>query len=391
MVFELHDSGFGSHTTAKILNQRGVPVVPAFLSKDKADDAKRQVNRRWYQAYCGRLTLDRRVIGEYQPMRIVDGKKVPEGEPIPGYYPQIIPDELWNKVQDAKHPRHGVRTGTRKFRFSNLLTGMARCAYCGNVMSILGDNRGVERRTYLRCSAHHRGGTCDAKGVARYDWFEAKLLGALPGLPWGKLLEREPGDDPIAEIRKALAAIDMQIDRKNATSARLLKVLEDEDDPDPEIVARRRQLREEIKNLQAKRAGYAAELNAAEIGANSDLKVVENLTNLTLAMNVEDEIERAAVRQKIHAILKRMVKAALFLPAVKEEGEPPIPPRALIYLRGGLMLDIRIDRDSPIRAGFEMGKFGDFQAQTIEDGILPLEPNDEGTQLIRKDSSVVSG
>ena len=50
------------------------------------------------------------MLGEYQPHRLVDGKRIPEGEPIPDFYPPVVEREVWNAARAA------VEAKTRSIR-----------------------------------------------------------------------------------------------------------------------------------------------------------------------------------------------------------------------------------------------------------------------------------
>jgi hypothetical protein len=87
------------------------------------------------------------LIGRFQPCRkeveFVDGvrreKRIPIGEPIEGYFPQVVSDDLWQRARraSAKRARPGRgNTGGRKGTiFSNLCTGLVRCDACGSPMN----------------------------------------------------------------------------------------------------------------------------------------------------------------------------------------------------------------------------------------------------------------
>ena len=81
--------------------------------------------RNWSVPYVCRLLNDRRVIGEYQPYRKVGNKRVKEGPPVQGYFPQTIPLELWYRVQNQLAPRRKAWQG-RDGRVINILAGILK-------------------------------------------------------------------------------------------------------------------------------------------------------------------------------------------------------------------------------------------------------------------------
>ena len=117
LIFELSAKGFGGKSIQRELVRRGIKPI------GKGD---------WHYSTIGNWLMDRSVLGECRPKKLVhvDGvrRQVPTGEVIPGYYPQIISLELWHRVQAAlksrktgDHPKGG-RPGEN---VSNLFTGLA--------------------------------------------------------------------------------------------------------------------------------------------------------------------------------------------------------------------------------------------------------------------------
>jgi DNA invertase Pin-like site-specific DNA recombinase len=86
----------------------------------------------WYQSYIAKILSNRAVLGEFQPHVRVDGKPVPDGEAIQGYFPAIIDEELFYQAQFAKSQRRGAGAGRKGAAFTNLFSGLAKCAYCGS-------------------------------------------------------------------------------------------------------------------------------------------------------------------------------------------------------------------------------------------------------------------
>lgn len=109
-ILALAADGLGGHAITKHLNERGV-INPA------------SGKPHWPLATIRALLRDRRLIGEYQPCEMQNGKHVPIGEPIKRYYPQVVPVSLFRKAQAAITSRR--RTGSTKHgRTVNLFSGL---------------------------------------------------------------------------------------------------------------------------------------------------------------------------------------------------------------------------------------------------------------------------
>lgn len=370
-IFELAATGLGAHTIAKTLNQAGIAPPPASYSVHR-DESK----RRWYQAYVGRLTLDRRVLGEYQPMRKVGDRSVPEGAPIPGHYPAIITRELWDRVQAAKHPWAGRRTGVRNMKLANLFTdGLAVCGHCGGRMLVRGDYRkgAPPERLYLRCAGQQQGGVCDHRKTPRYERFEARVLAALPGIPWASLLKKAEPDAALQSLETQIQAICTAIESMENVSRRLLKVIESEDEPDGEIIARRREVQAEIARLGKEKGALIRERTSARVTAADDPHAVDQIAELTAMLKTEDEVALLETRQKLQAILKRVVKVARFY----AEGDG----FAMIEIRGGMSMRVPLGVEGEVSVGVSTD-WRAFATQNTEGGVPALAPNREGTALV---------
>jgi DNA invertase Pin-like site-specific DNA recombinase len=79
-VFHLCVSGLGLTAIVRRLNEEGVPSIGK--------------KRHWCRYYIHKLFTNPAVTGVYQPMTGSD-KRVPDGEPVPGYYPAIVDEGLY--------------------------------------------------------------------------------------------------------------------------------------------------------------------------------------------------------------------------------------------------------------------------------------------------------
>ncbi|HET6573039.1 MAG TPA: recombinase family protein [Fimbriiglobus sp.] len=76
----------------------------------------------WNKGYVNRLLTSRSVLGEYQPMTGPRGRRVPDGDAIEGYFPRLIDDALWAKVQATRGRRS--HPGSRRPRSRHTLAGL---------------------------------------------------------------------------------------------------------------------------------------------------------------------------------------------------------------------------------------------------------------------------
>ncbi|MBN6820630.1 recombinase family protein [Methylobacterium radiotolerans] len=147
--------GIGRDRIARILNARG--------------EKPWGHGTQWHGGTVQKLTDNRALIGEFQPHKLVYeerkgvmvAKRVPVGDPIPGYFPRVVDDELWTRARAVavkrrlgKAPNAGGRQGTY---VTNLFGEVAACRSCGKRMTYR--DRGPRSFAVLRCSGE-RAGTC---------------------------------------------------------------------------------------------------------------------------------------------------------------------------------------------------------------------------------------
>jgi DNA invertase Pin-like site-specific DNA recombinase len=87
-IFELAASGMGNYSIVKRLNSEGTKNF------GRADS--------WSTSSVQVLLNNRAVLGEFQPHTKVDKKRVPDGNPVIGYYPPVVSEELFYRVKELR-------------------------------------------------------------------------------------------------------------------------------------------------------------------------------------------------------------------------------------------------------------------------------------------------
>lgn len=153
----------------------------------------------WHQSYVSKILSNRAVLGEFQPHKRVDGKHLPDGKPIEGYFPAIVDRELFYRAQNGKEQRRVNGAGRKGAGFANLFGGLAACAYCGSAMKFENKGSGRKGGAYLICDRSKRQLGCVATRW-RYRDFEASFLAFVQELDLDSIIN--VSDD--AAARKAL-------------------------------------------------------------------------------------------------------------------------------------------------------------------------------------------
>jgi DNA invertase Pin-like site-specific DNA recombinase len=163
---EAADHGMGDDLIARRLNEEHVPT---FTERAKG----------WHKSYIQKIITQRTVLGELQPHVKKDGKRIPEGNIVPDYYPRIISEDLFYRAQAAREQRRVGGGGRKGDSIANLFSGLLKCGTCNGPMVYL--NRGMHERMkrdgrYLMCSNARRRITNCSHVSWRYDEFETSFL-----------------------------------------------------------------------------------------------------------------------------------------------------------------------------------------------------------------------
>lgn len=214
-IFELTKAGFGAYSIAKRLNER------------KESPWSMRANAVWRESYVKKILRSRTVLGEYQPHTVatVDGKveRIPDGEPLKGYYPEIISLVLFQEANAAIDRRRITGRGRKGARYANLFTGLLRCQ-CGGGYRYIDKGRPPKGGTYLQCSISFSKGRCNARAI-RYGVLEPMLLGAIETLDIRGLLGDGKLPDKLRELRARRAELAEQVKREELEASNIVEAI----------------------------------------------------------------------------------------------------------------------------------------------------------------------
>ena len=138
-IFEMTAAGTGQLHIARVFTLEKVPCLYKTATH-------------WYCGTIKNVLLSRAVIGEYQPTKMIGGKRSPL-EAVPDYYPAAVPMDLYAAVQRIYRARPSYRGRGQ----SNPLAGVTFSAVTGNRMARLSKDT-KKRFTYLIDAAAPTGG-----------------------------------------------------------------------------------------------------------------------------------------------------------------------------------------------------------------------------------------
>jgi DNA invertase Pin-like site-specific DNA recombinase len=254
-IFALAREGMGVHRITRKLTDDKVPPI------GRAG--------KWVKAYVYRILTNPAAMGAHQPNKQNGRGVIPDGPPIPNYYPAVVSEEEWREAQAALQARGGDFDASGKFRRGgsgvrgagrkgkgepNLFTGLVRYALTGGRMNLIHaagrKGKGPRKRYVYLALTREDGGS----GERRIDYsvFEEAILSRLRELrPSDIASDGQPGNGRKAEIARLsgrLLDIDSRLERarQRARTAgdfdAYLDLIGDLQDEREQVVARRAEL-----------------------------------------------------------------------------------------------------------------------------------------------------
>ncbi|TCP90168.1 DNA invertase Pin-like site-specific DNA recombinase [Rhizobium sp. PP-CC-2G-626] len=297
-IYEMATRGLGATVIARKLNADG---IPAFKSKDG-----------WYQSVIKALLTRQDVIGTFQPHRIIDSKRVPDGEPIANYFPAAIDKDVFLRVQARR--RHPGKPGRKGNTFANLFTGLCHCAHCGGPMTMkMSRVKGNENGRYLVCANYVRGHRCvDGNRHFRYQPLETTILDHVDELNLAETLQSARFDDAHRELDETIARLTLEREELRRREQRLAQTIEDSSEP-PDAIVDLLKLRQNDRHaVEADLRNQQAERQRRSIRHESPMETCDHIGRLRALWEQADDIARYDLRCEAHAAIRELVSEISF-------------------------------------------------------------------------------
>ncbi|WP_439671202.1 recombinase family protein [Cupriavidus necator] len=300
-VFAWSRDGIGADSIARRLNQQGVPTF--------GTRAKNQ----WHSSYIKKILENRAVLGEFQPHVRVNGKPVPEGEPIPDYFPRIMSEEAFLLAMSARQSRRTNSAGRKGVGLSNLFSGILRCGYCNGSMQYVNKGHNGPRAKLLVCSRAKAGKDCHYIPW-EYSHFERSVLTYCKGLDFDELLQsRDSVKSELTALRQAIAALESSIADNERKQANILEAIESG--------AKFQQFESRAVQLQKERTRLGTELDetkrkyGSRVSAKQDIDAVRSsIDELLKEMHQLGGEALYDMRAKLSQQIKRLITRIAMYP-----------------------------------------------------------------------------
>jgi DNA invertase Pin-like site-specific DNA recombinase len=302
--------GEGSYAIAKSLNSEG--ILPFGRSKI------------WVKSYVTKILSERAVLGEYQPHKMISGARVPEGEVILDYFPQVIDHATYYGVQAARKNRAQGAGGRRGFNVPNLFKNIAICDYCKAPMHYINKGKGPKGGTYLKCSSAVNGSHCSSVAW-RYSHFETAFLFFCSEIDLQSIfVEADTKSEQAKAVSKILEVEGHLLDLENQREKnyRLYELLDN-----PAYIAGK------INSVQSQIEEHETELKALKT-AQLNMRVgtinAERFNEFVEAIRSTGEEKSERLRAVLHNDLRRLVTYLRVAPI----GNSPSKKAVLTILEG---------------------------------------------------------
>jgi DNA invertase Pin-like site-specific DNA recombinase len=326
-IFRLATEGLGVPNICKTLVQEGVPPIARRGRQPGAGKPAKGLQKPagviWARSYVRTILTERTVLGEYQPCRWVNGRSVPTGDPVPGYYPAVIEEATYYKAQAAIRARARVKgRNTDTKEVVNLFQGVLRDYDSGETYQLRQRESKHGKYHQLYTASSFRGQRT-SPGF-RLDKLEAGFLRFVSELKAEDFVDRPTeGTDAVAEVSGKLSALDVKLQR---IEQRIRK----EDDIEA--------LLDLFTSLKADKARLQDELERLRTEATTHTsQSVGELRSLSAMLGEAQGEERTQLRQRIKGTIRQLCEAIYLRveDCQDRNGKPARVGTVLIALRAG--------------------------------------------------------
>lgn len=265
----------------------------------------------WNESYVKKIADSLAVFGDFQPhVYKEDGqgnlKRMPDGEPIVGYYPAILDKDTFLRAKLAMRQRAVTGRGRKGVAFRNPLTGLMKCR-CGSGIRFIDKGKLPKGGTYLRCSQAVRKGECTCPAF-KFEVVLQIIIGCIKQLDVRRFLNNHESHGQSEEISKNLQSLLSERQLAKEKAQRLTNAIADGATEMPSIVINT------IRDQERRVVAIDSEIKALEIAQNDLItdgyeQRKSNVQHLFDQLSIESDGEdQARLRMQINSELRSIVK-----------------------------------------------------------------------------------
>jgi site-specific DNA recombinase len=338
LVFEMYVTRtprWGARRIAQHLNAHGYKTRNGHIWFSTC--VRRMINN---PVYAGFTTFDEAAYADKLPSSLPRRKQ----ERFPGEHPTLVSVEVWEKAQEIMTTENKIKRVRSASREVFSLSGIVSCPKCGSRM--IGKHSSSTTRRYYMCSLRHGAGVAqcdfpliDAAALQRGVWGWLHELLSSPALVVEHLERmRKRLAAEVPDVSRQLAANERRQAETRAAMSKYFALFEQSADAerDAALLERVRELRDELKGLEAAHADLQAKAAPLPQHAISTEHVARYLAKLRARVDERSEVQRAVFHEfrRTHDLRIRALSP--------EEYAVSISLRARDLLPGGASPDDRL-------------------------------------------------
>lgn len=265
----------------------------------------------WNESYIKKIADSISVYGEFQPHVYRENelgtlRRVPDGEPIVGYYPAILEKDLFLRAKIAMRQRAITGRGRKGAAFRNPLTGLMKCR-CGSGIQFIDKGKAPKGGTYLRCSQAVRKGACACLAF-KFEVVLQVVIGCVKQLDVRRFLENHESQSQSEEISNKLESLRSERQLVKEKAQRLTDAIADAAIETPSVVANT------IRTHERRVIAIDLEIKELEVAQNDLIaggyeQRKSNVQLLFDQLSIESsEDDQARLRMLINSELRSIVK-----------------------------------------------------------------------------------
>lgn len=265
----------------------------------------------WNESYIKKIANSSAVFGDFQPHvykedDLGNRKRIPDGEPIPGYYPAILDKDTYLRAKIAMRQRAISGRGRKGEAFRNPLTGLLKCR-CGSGIQFIDKGKPPKGGTYLRCGQAVRKGNCTCPAF-RFEVVLQIVIGCVKQLDVRRFLNNHESRGQSEEFANKLQSLRSERELAKEKALRLTNAIGDGAIDMPDIVINT------IRAQEQRIIAIDSEIKSLEILQNDLItdgyeQRKLNVQNLFDQLSIESNEEgHAALRMQINSELRSILK-----------------------------------------------------------------------------------
>lgn len=309
-IFQLTRDGWGAYSVCRRLNERREPVWSS------------RKNAVWRESYIKKMVASRTVLGEYQPHRIVTDEcevstRLPEGDPIVGYYPAVVPLDLYVEANAATERRRTGGKGRKGIRYANLFSGLLRCG-CGAGYRFIDKGKPPKGGQYLQCTVAHLNGKCSSKTI-HYELMEELLLNFIESLDVSRVLGGERQNKILDDLQFELAEKKAQSEKIDSKIENIVNAISEGEGNSQALAKKLGQLESESSLLKKSIAERGLQIEQILLIDPAKRQAV--VDDLLAKIRNKDVADVALTRRALVGELQRMLDRIVVTPNIRVASE----------------------------------------------------------------------